>query len=180
MKQLFRHHILFPLALFTPILLDGLLSIYVNDLFITTDFHMVSQLTYVMFFMAMFISPNRHYIAWGFAVGLVYDFYYSPVLSFYTAPFLLAVYVVYSIRPLLYRSLLVYVAVAALYIFLINVSQYAIASIFQLTWLDFWQYLLIKVMPTMFLNVLYVFILYPVCQKIYIALENDKKINRMR
>lgn len=172
MKQFFRQHILFPIGLFIPILLDGVFSIYLNDMFITTDFHMVSQLTYVVFFIAMFLSPNRHYIAWGFAVGLAYDFYYSPVLSFYAAPFLFGVYVIHLIKPLLkYQSLLIYVALSAIYIFLINVLQYAIGSVFQLAWLDFWQYLLIKVMPTMFLNVLYVLLLYPIFQKIYIGLK---------
>lgn len=181
MKQFFRHHILFPLGLFIPIILDGLLSIYVNDIFITADYHMVSQLTYVMFFIAMFLSPNRHYIVWGFAVGLVYDFYYGPVLSFYTAPFLFGVYVIYSIKQVLkYHSLLVYVALSAVYIFIINILQYVIGGIFQMAWLDFWQYLFIKVMPTVFLNVLYVLMLYPICHKIYIGLENREKKYRIK
>lgn len=162
MKRFLVQSVLITLILVGCVLFDGILSIYTHGAFVTYEHQMIWQLTYVVIFSFMLFLPQHSYMAIGFILGLLYDFYYSQILTYFTIPLIIMIYLFNWAKPLIKRQN--FILYFLLFIFLIvsmNSLQYVMGIVHQLESVPFLTYVTRKIVPTVLLNALCFTILYP-------------------
>ncbi|MBF0781068.1 MULTISPECIES: rod shape-determining protein MreD [unclassified Granulicatella] len=175
MKRFISQYIIFPFCLILPIFLDGILSIYSYSAFMTSEHQMVWQLTYMIFFSAIIFYPERRYVYFALVIGLIYDFYYAPILSFYTTPFLLIVYIFILCQPYLsLQNFPLRLLCNICLLFSVNSLQYIMGIIHKLNTIELSVYFSQKVVPTVILNAACFSIMYPMLKKIFLWIKLSK------
>lgn len=151
--------ILIPLTLLFFLMLDGVLAVYFVNLLVNNDSQMAIQ-TYgtVVFIFSAYLSHHR-LLPVIMVISLMYDAYYSPVMSFYTIPILFLYIVIQNVMPKIKVSFLSNVAVIAISNVIFNILVYVEAMLLNFNRLDFLKYVSQKVIPTMLFNVCLFFII---------------------
>lgn len=151
--------ILIPLILLFFLMLDGVLAVYFIDSLVSNDFQMAIQMyVTVVFIFATYLGHHR-LLPVIMIISLMYDAYYSPVMSFYTIPILFVYVIIQNVIPKVKPSFLRNIAVIAIANILFNILVYAEAIFLNFNRLDFLSYLSQKVIPTMLLNVVLFFVI---------------------
>lgn len=145
--------ILIPLTLLFFLMLDGVLAVYLIKSLMSQNFQMAIQLyVTIVFILAAYLSHHR-LLPVIMIISLMYDAYYSPVMSFYTMPILLLYVVIQSIIPKIKPSFLRNISLIAITNFLFNIIVYFEAMLLKINRVDFLEYVFQKVVPTMLFNV---------------------------
>lgn len=151
--------IFIPLILLFFLMLDGVLAVYFISSLRDSDYQMAIQsYATVVFLLASYLGHHR-ILPIITVITLMYDAYYSPVMSFYTIPILLVYVAIQSIASKVKPSFLRNIAVVAIANILINFLVYIEAIILKFNRLDFMNYMYQKVIPTMLFNVVLFFIM---------------------
>ncbi|NEW62804.1 rod shape-determining protein MreD [Granulicatella sp. zg-ZJ] len=176
MKRYIVDYLFIPILLLAAIIFDGAISVYTKNMFFTPDFIMVTQLFLTMLIMINFWIPRSHGVLLAIVFGLIYDAYYASVLSFYTVTFVAILYMIKQIEPKLEKTFLTLVLVVAFSNFLCNLLQFFVALAIGIVDMSFFGYLVNKVIPTMLLNIIYLFIVYKPFKAVFVFFNRIEDI----
>lgn len=149
-----------PVVLLLLLMLEGVLAVYFIAQLISPNFQMAIQLfSTAIFFMTCYIT-TVNLLPMILVLGLVYDMYYSPVLSFYTIPLVIVYLIIRYLAPQIKATFLRNIGLMAIANVLYNILTYVEAIFLNLYRSEFIVYVQQKVFPTLFFNLVLFFILY--------------------
>ncbi|RDW19312.1 rod shape-determining protein MreD [Oceanobacillus arenosus] len=157
-----------PLFLFLFLILEGVAIEFLpasivmgNQLFIP---HWVVAFLVLV---AVFYDNDDTYVAVVYALifGLLLDAVYTGILGVYMFSYAFSIYIIKNFKKMLHGNFFVVVLLGVIGIIVADFSIYLIYLIVGMTDM-FWQdYLLNRLLPTVLLNLLFIFILYPLFSK---------------
>lgn len=152
--------LIIPILLLMFLIVDGVLAIYFIAQLISPTFQMAIQLYATFVFLLAIYIGNLPLEMIILVVTLMYDAYYSPLLSFYTIPILIVYIVVKQMAKQIPKTFIANVAMMSIANILYNCLVYMMATMARLNTSPFLVYVNEKVIPTMLFNLVLLFIIY--------------------
>ncbi|QTU83505.1 hypothetical protein J7S27_03000 [Carnobacteriaceae bacterium zg-C25] len=149
-----------PFVLLFFLMLEGVLAVYYIGGLISPTFQMAIQLFSTAVFIIACYVKNVHLVPMILIMGIIYDMYYSPVLSFYTIPLIIVFLFVRYLSQKVKLTFLTIIGLLSIGNILYNCIVYIEAVVLGLNHTEFLTYLQQKVMPTLFFNLVLFFVMY--------------------
>ncbi|WP_053219029.1 rod shape-determining protein MreD [Virgibacillus senegalensis] len=112
---------------------------------------------------SIFYDLENTYVSVLYAIvfGLMIDIVYTSVLGVYMFIYPLVVYAIHGLKKLLHTNFLVAMVLSALAVALADTGVYIVYSFIGLTELPWKEFFFIRLVPTLFANMLFLIIIYP-------------------
>lgn len=162
MYRLSRLRFVFPIGLFIAFFLDGLLSKIFAAQFFGYPYTMVSQLALLWFVLSCFFEDNVHIPLTAFAIftGVIADLYYSGVWGLYVVLYPLLVWLTRLFVRELDQTFLNHILIFFIDISCFQLLNYWAYYMIGIVHVNFVDFLLDTLAPTLALNLVYFVILY--------------------
>lgn len=162
MYRLSRLRFLFPIGLFITFFLDGSLSKVLANQFFSYPYSMVSQLVLLWLVLSFFFEGNIKIPLYGFAMvtGIVADLFYSGIFGLFIVLYPLIIWETKVLSKVFnenfFNTMLIFF-IDVLTFELLNYWAFLMIGVIHVNFLDFVLYTLL---PTLALNLVYFVILY--------------------
>ncbi|WP_025730009.1 rod shape-determining protein MreD [Atopobacter phocae] len=162
----FKRNYIIPLIFFIAVILDGSIQTIWSSTFISNQAIIVPHLTILTISFFSFYMSNFPIPYYAFFIGLLYDTYYLGYYGVYATVFFLLSYLVcqssrYFSLNVLMSSIMVVLSIA--FVDFIIYVFYQLNGVAQMDWQDF---VVIKLWPTLLFNIVIFFIIYTPLKRI--------------
>jgi len=138
---------------FLFIIEGSIATIFRPNLYLTPQLVLVSLIIWTIYF------QNRQVYYYAAILGLFYDVVYTEIIGIYTVILPLLLYIILFIMENLQLNLLVASMVTFVSFFLMEISLYTIQTVLQQTRIEFVDFLTVRLIPIIGMNLLLFFIL---------------------
>lgn len=157
-----------PLVLFFVLVLEGValellpVSMTQGDILIIAHWVLICLIYSAIFYDK---ETTRFSIFYAFIFGLLIDIVYTDVLGVYMFTYGLTIYIIKKLTRLLQSNLLATILFGVLGVGLADILIYLVYMVIWVTELSWQDYFMIRLLPTILANILFLIIIYPFITK---------------
>lgn len=156
-----------PLILFLLLILEGVALDFLPQIMLDT-FSVIPHWVFTfLIFIAIFYDKKGFPFSVLYSVifGLLIDIVYTGVLGVYMFSYVIIMYIVYELKEYLYENLFVTLLISTVSIALVDFSINGIYTIIGIRNVEWMEYFLYRLTPTVLANLVFLLILYPILSK---------------
>ncbi|MGI8316001.1 rod shape-determining protein MreD [Halobacillus mangrovi] len=137
-------------------------SLVYSDLLMTPHWILIFLLIVTIFY----DNDNTYYAVWhALFFGLLLDVVYTGVLGVYMATYAVVIYIIHGINKLLHANFVTASILAVIGVALADTILYVVYSFVQITAMAWWDYVVLRLLPTLAANMIFFIILYPLVKE---------------
>ncbi|MCP3030454.1 rod shape-determining protein MreD [Halobacillus sp. A1] len=119
-------------------------------------------LCFVLIIAIFFDKDDTYHCVWyGMIFGLLIDVVYTGVLGVYMVTYTIVAYVIHGVHKWVHETFFVSLLLAMAGVGLADAVLYVIYSFVQITEMPWWNYVVLRLVPTILANVVFFVFLYP-------------------
>ncbi|UFT97920.1 rod shape-determining protein MreD [Radiobacillus kanasensis] len=170
---------LFYLSITTLFLLviEGVATDFLPNYFVEKDWFIIPhwQLTFLILVAIFYDREDTYYSVYLAApFGLITDIVYTSVLGVHMFVYALIAYAIHGLKKLLHTNFFVAVLLTLLGVGVSDVAFYIIYSFVGESSLLWREYFMIRLLPTLVANLLFLFLLYPIMKNKLVKWSDDR------
>lgn len=152
------------LILFFFLVVEGVAIDLLPNSLVLSDYYIIAHwILAVLVYIAIYydISNTYYSVLYAFIFGLLIDIVYTELLGVYMFSYGIVIYIIHELQKMLQRNLFVLSLLGVIAITLADLLiyiMYSVAGITEMIWKDYFG---IRLIPTVFANLLFLYILYP-------------------
>ena len=172
MKRLFL-----PLILFLFVVLEGLALELLPSKLVMGHLLIIPHwvLVFLVFLAIFYDNENTYYsVLYGLIFGLLIDVVYTGILGVYMFSYALVIYVLHGLKKMLHGNIYVTFILGVIGIAFADILVnfiYTMVGLTDTAWIDYFTY---RLLPTIILNVVFLFLLYPLFVKRLIRWNSEQ------
>ena len=157
-----------PLILFIFVILEGLAIDLLPKEIVLSEYLIIAHwvLAFLVYIAIYYDTESTYYsVVYAFIFGLLIDIVYTGILGVYMFSYGIVIYIVRGLQKLLQRNLFVLLLLSIgtfIMADLLIYIMYYVVGITEMMWKD---YLVNRLIPTIFANLLFILILFPIFKK---------------
>ncbi|MFD2046218.1 rod shape-determining protein MreD [Ornithinibacillus salinisoli] len=163
MKRLFLPLILFVFLVFEGVAIELLPESLVGSSLLIIPHWVLITLIYITIFYDL--KDTYHSIVYALVFGLLIDIVYTGVLGVYMFTYAIVTYIIHSLMKLLHSNFYATILAGTLAIAFADMAIYVIYLVVGITALPWNDYLMIRLIPTVLANQMFLLLLYPLIAK---------------
>ncbi|ARI76927.1 rod shape-determining protein MreD [Halobacillus mangrovi] len=137
-------------------------SLVYSDLLMTPHWILIFLLIVTVFY----DNDNTYYAVWyALFFGLLLDVVYTGVLGVYMATYAIVIYIIHGLNKLLHANFVTASILAVVGVALADTILYVVYSFVQITAMAWWDYVVLRLLPTLAANMIFFIILYPLVKE---------------
>ncbi len=166
-----------PLILFILLVLEGLAINLLPKEIALSEYLIIAHwvLAFLVYIAVYYDSGSTYYsVFYAFLFGLLIDILYTGILGVYMFSYGLIIYIIHGLQKFLQRNFFVLILLGILAFLMADLFIYFVYSVVGITEMVWKDYLLQRLLPTIFSNLLFFLILFPVFKKSIVRWGNEQ------
>lgn len=133
-----------------------------------------------LLFIAIFYDRDHTYFSVFYAVifGLLVDVVYTGVIGVYMFSYAIVIYIVHALKKSFHTNIYVTILIGIIGVGLTEISINFIYTVINIIDIDWKQYVIYRLMPTILANLIFLIILYPFVRKKLLTWQHEHIIGK--